>query len=747
MAELDFRALVEAMPDVLAVLDREQRYVFVNAAVEHATGVAPTALIGKRTDEVMSPDDAAIWRHALAHVLATGESRTIECRFVTPRGPRVFAAILTRIAGERVCVLSRDVTAGALERARLSEAHQTSEDQLRFALTAARAATWSLDLGTMQSQRDVSYAALVGGEATRVNADFMTIHPDDRQTARDAYERSLRERVPYEPEVRIRRDDGSYMWVRAHGRVICDADGKPRTMAGVIVDIDEARQANLRAETLHRLAASFASELDEDRLVQMITDEITKLIGAQVTAFSFAGRPDTITSGDPTLLADLRAERIASVLTVAVTARSGETFGTLWLGHAEHGRFTSEHARLVTGIASHAAVALENAHLYKTVREQKEQLELAVERARVADRRKDEFLAMLGHEMRNPLAPIATALDLMELKDGADVRKERAVIRRQVQHLSRLIDDLLDVSRITRGKIQLSREIVELGDVLAKAIEMASPLLEKRLQRLTVDVPRTGLLVDADPTRLAQVFQNLLTNAAKYSEPRSHVELRARAEGDRVVVEVRDEGMGISQELLPRMFDMFAQGERALDRAEGGLGIGLTIAKSLCDMHGGTIDARSAGPGKGSTFIVMLPRARPATAAASARATERMPAIATGTRVLVVDDNVDAAHMLRDFLQALGHEPAIAYDAPSALELVARFRPDIAVVDIGLPVMNGYELARRLREQLGHEKLRLIAVTGYGQDTDRARAFAVGFDHHLIKPIELDALLSLLGKN
>jgi CheY-like chemotaxis protein len=392
-------------------------------------------------------------------------------------------------------------------------------------------------------------------------------------------------------------------------------------------------------------------------------------------------------------------------------------------------------------------LALENARLNKLVLEQKQQLELAVERARAADRRKDEFLAMLSHELRNPLAPIATALELMELKDGSDVRREREVIRRQVDHLSHLIDDLLDISRVTRGKIELARQVVEIGAVLAKAIEMASPLLEKRMQRLSIDVPRTGLLVDADPTRLAQVFQNLLTNAAKYSDERALVELRAQRKGRSVVVELRDHGIGIPPELVPRLFDPFAQGERSLDRGEGGLGIGLAIAKSLCELHGGTIDVTSPGIGLGSTFSVTLPcvEAQPR-ASSSARATERMPAIPSGTRVLVVDDNVDAAHMLRDFLEALGHEPAIAHDGPAALELASSFKPDIAVLDIGLPVMNGYELARRLREQLGADKLRLIAVTGYGQDSDRARAREVGFEHHLIKPIELDALLSLLGK-
>jgi signal transduction histidine kinase len=621
------------------------------------------------------------------------------------------------------------------------------------------------------------------------------IHPDDRAAVRAQFERTLRDGTPFEPEARVRRGDGTYRWTRSHGRVMYGPDGKPRMLTGVIVDIDEAKQASLRAEeerrineTLHRLGSSFASELDHDRLTQLITDEITQLVGAEQGAyfdrFGEAGSftLHTISSGQAERYRELRpphatpllaetfvAHRVVrlddvladprygasgaqpeghppvrSYLAVPVVARSGEVFGSLLFGHPEVGRFTEAHERLAASIASQAAVALENARLYKAVREHKEQLELAVERARLADRRKDEFLAMLGHELRNPLAPIATALELMALKDNTALQKERDVIRRQVAHLSRLIDDLLDVSRITRGKIQLTRQVLEIGAALAKAIEIASPLLEQRRQRLAVEVPREGLLVDADPTRLAQVFQNLLTNAAKYSEPGSQIVLRARGRADHVVVELSDQGIGISAELMPRLFDLFEQGDRAIDRSQGGLGLGLTIAKSLCELHGGAISATSPGLGQGSTFTVTLPRAARVELPGPARAREHLARAPTGVRVLVVDDNVDAAQMLHEFVVALGHEAAVAYDGGAALELARSFQPDIAVLDIGLPVMDGYELARRMREQLGPKGLRLIAVTGYGQETDRARGREAGFDHHLVKPIALEALEPLL---
>jgi CheY-like chemotaxis protein len=275
-------------------------------------------------------------------------------------------------------------------------------------------------------------------------------------------------------------------------------------------------------------------------------------------------------------------------------------------------------------------------------------------------------------------------------------------------------------------------------------MEMATPILERRMQQLAIDVPCGGLRVDADPTRLAQVFQNLLINAAKYSDPRSEITLRARGGHDHIVVEVVDQGIGIPPDLLPRLFDLFVQGERTLDRSQGGLGIGLAIARSLCELHGGTIAVASAGPGHGSTFTVTLPRAARTELEPPAPAGPRSGVTAAARRVLVVDDNVDAAHMLHELLARLGHQAVVAHDGAAALVVASAFLPDVAVLDIGLPVMDGYELARRLRAQRG-DPLQLIAVTGYGQDADRMRAQAAGFDHHLIKPIAVESLVALLA--
>ena len=358
-----------------------------------------------------------------------------------------------------------------------------------------------------------------------------------------------------------------------------------------------------------------------------------------------------------------------------------------------------------------------------------------------ASRAKDEFLAMLGHELRNPLAPIQTALQLMRLRGDATAERERTVIQRQVDHLTRLVDDLLDVSRIARGKVHLRRERIEIAEIVAKAVETASPLLEQRAHALDVDVPREGLAVEGDPVRLAQVASNLLTNAAKYTESGGRVSVRAAREDGQVVLRVRDTGVGISPELLPRVFDSFVQGGQSLDRSHGGLGLGLTIVRSLVSLHGGSVSAHSDGPGQGSEFAVRLPAAAPGVADACGRhAGEAGTPRVDGLRVLVVDDNADAAEMLAEALSLHGHETRVAHDGPAALRICQEFRPAVALLDIGLPVMDGYELAGRLRSLAGMEDVRLIAVTGYGQDTDRDRSRAAGFHSHLVKPLDLDAL-------
>ena len=365
-----------------------------------------------------------------------------------------------------------------------------------------------------------------------------------------------------------------------------------------------------------------------------------------------------------------------------------------------------------------------------------------------SDRRKDEFLAMLAHELRNPLAPIRNAVELMRLRgpDEPDLQWARDVIERQVQHLTHLVDDLLEVSRITRGKVNLQKEPVNVAGIMTRALETSRPLIEARHQRLTVSYPPQPAWVEGDPLRLAQVLANLLNNAAKYTPERGQIHVSAGQEDDSLVFRVRDSGIGIPADMLPKIFDIFVQVDHSLDRSEGGLGIGLTLVRTLVEMHGGTVQATSAGPGCGSEFTVRLPLLERTHEQASrdGEATRR-PVPACSRRVLVVDDNRDAADSLAMVLKLTGHQVLAAHDGPSALAVAAKFQPEIVLLDIGLPGMDGYAVARRLREAAGGANLVIIALTGYGQDEDRRRSQEAGIDHHLVKPVKPSYLEPLLN--
>jgi PAS domain S-box-containing protein len=364
---------------------------------------------------------------------------------------------------------------------------------------------------------------------------------------------------------------------------------------------------------------------------------------------------------------------------------------------------------------------------------------------READRRKDEFLAMLGHELRNPLGAISNATAVLGRvrRDDAQLASIHEMLDRQVRQLGRLVDDLLDVARIAQDKLVLRRERTDLAGAVRQALESNAALADARSQRLDVRLPHVPLPVDADPARLAQIVSNLVHNAVKYTPEGGNIRVQASVEGEQALLVVADDGPGIAPELLGRVFDLFTQGNRDVDRADGGLGIGLTLVRRLVEMHGGTVTAHSGGPGRGAEFRVRLPLLeRPAAGAASAA-----PAVGTVPgvlRVLVVDDNEDVLTSMTMLLELDGHQVTTAQDGPATMAAVGDFRPDVVLLDLGLPGADGYEVARALRARLG-PGVRLVAVTGYGQPEDRARAAAAGFDHHLLKPVDFEALQGLLA--
>ncbi len=373
-------------------------------------------------------------------------------------------------------------------------------------------------------------------------------------------------------------------------------------------------------------------------------------------------------------------------------------------------------------------------------------LEAAREELRASNRRKDEFLAMLAHELRNPLAPIGTAAELLKLgaRDEDRVRQISEVIGRQVAHMSRLVDDLLDVSRVTRGLIELDKETLDVAGLIADAIEQTQSLIEGRQHHFTVQAPNEAVYVAGDRTRLIQVFSNLLNNAGKYTPPGGHIVLRLQASASELEVSVVDDGTGIDSDLLPHVFELFTQGERSPDRSQGGLGLGLPLVKSLVELHGGSVGVRSEGRGKGSCFTVRLVRAA-APEESLSRSDDEGEVQAGGKVLMIVDDNVDAAEMLTLLLETSGHRVLVAHSAEQALAIVREARPAVLFLDIGLPDIDGYELARRLREIPQTAASLLVAVTGYGHSSDKERAMQAGFDHHLVKPVRLSSVLDVLA--
>ena len=471
---------------------------------------------------------------------------------------------------------------------------------------------------------------------------------------------------------------------------------------------------------------------------------------ATVEAGPFSHAGYTLGAGVAVLLNDLDNETrfpvtpllkehgVVSGLSVSIAAAE-RPLGVVGVYTSHPRTFSDDHIHFLQAAANVLGLAVERKRLEGELRQRAEQLA-------EADKRKDEFLAMLAHELRNPLAPIRNAAYMLRLKnpDDEELQFARAVIDRQLQHMTRLVDDLLDVSRISRGKVTLCKEPIELAAVVERALEISRPLIEARKHRLTVTLPPGPVFVDADLARLSQVVANLLNNAAKYTEERGRVFLTVARAGDEAILRVQDTGVGLAPDMLSSIFDLFTQAQGSVSRSEGGLGIGLSLVRSLVELHGGSVVALSEGIGRGSEFVIRLPLLkevpRPLAAGRHPARSRKVPA----RRILVVDDNVDAAKSLALLLRLTGHEVRTAHDGAAALEAARAQAPDVVLLDIGLPRMDGLEVARRMREDLGLKGVVLVALTGYGQDEDRRRSEAAGFNAHLVKPIDLDLLVDLL---
>jgi PAS domain S-box-containing protein len=678
------------------------------------------------------------------------------------------------------------------ERRPLGDRPEASEARLQLALDVAGMGLWQADLKTLEVMWWPGMASIHGlpaGTAPLPMREYPhLIHPDDRESVVQSLRDAIACKSDSRAEYRVVWPDGSVHWIEGRAKLLLDERGEARVVTGVCLDITHRKRieydlkflADASAElaglsdyqstldkiahlavphfadwcmvdlldengSLERVAAAHVDATKEHlvrRMQRRCPPEPGRIVGRGTWNVLRTGQTERVSEFSDELLEHaghdeeyvgiLRTLGLISYLGVPLAVR-GQTLGLITFVTAEsQRRYTAEDQALALDLAQRAAVAIENAKLLRAMQQ--------------SDRAKDVFLATLAHELRNPLAPVSTGLSIIRRAPGDAARVEQitGVIERQVTQLTRLVDDLLDVARIKTGKIELKKEPTNLASILRSAIETSRPHMEAGQHSFSVEIPQEPTDIEADPVRLAQVFSNLLNNAARYTPAGGQVDVALRAEPDRYVVYVRDTGPGIPPEMLKEVFGLFTQVTHPAERRQEGLGIGLSLVEGLVRLHGGTVEAHSEGPQKGSEFVVCLPRTQitrrapdPAGEAGDqAGASQRH-------RILVVDDNRDAAETLAELLGMLGNEVAVALDGLSAIERVAQFQPDVVLLDIGLPDINGYEVARRVRRLKGIRRPRLIALTGWGQQQDKHLAAQAGFDQHWTKPVDIAQLQEL----
>jgi PAS domain S-box-containing protein len=625
-----------------------------------------------------------------------------------------------------------------------------SESRYRTALAAGRMGSWETDLVAGTRSWSPEAMALfgialadgrgqVGGDADEYAA---ALHPEDRHLMQRFHDLADHQ-DSFPAEYRIVRPDGAVLHLSGRGLVVARrADGRAHRLVSIMADVSEHRHAEtvlrIERERLElALAAGQMGVYDLDLVAGVLwwSRQTYAVFGVDPERFvpSPENVADLIHPDDRPGFVQRRAAAIANHVPLVHEIRIVRGDGAVrWIAH----RGQTEYDRAGRPIRTFG-VAMDI-----TERRQAE------EALRDADRKKDDFIATLAHELRNPLAPIRNAIHVLRRKDPADAQAAwcRDVIERQVAQMSHLLEDLLDVSRMARGQLQLRRERVALQAVLEQAIEIAQPLIDGAGHTLETERSAEAIEIDGDLTRLAQVFSNLLINAAKYTPRGGRIALAVERDGGAAVVRVSDTGIGIAPGQMPHIFAMFGQVQSALDRSQGGLGIGLSLSKKLVEMHGGRIGAHSDGPGRGSELVVRLPIAaaapREATATAASAAPDRPET--SGLRVLVADDLHDSADTLAALLASLGHVVHVAYDGEQALRLAEALRPEVVVLDLGMPALNGFDVCRRIRAEPWGRVMRVIAQTGWGQDEDRQRTRAAGFDHHVVKPVDVMALDALV---
>jgi PAS domain S-box-containing protein len=780
--EAELQAILDRSPFYLARCSRDLTYRYVSRAYAEMLGRTPEEISGRKIRDVMGDERFRQIEPHIRRVLG-GERVEYETALPLAAGRRDLFIIYVPDrdeGGEVIGWISSivDITErkrGELAKTKLAAIVETSDDAIISKDLQGIIQTWNAGAARM-----FGYTA---GEA--IGRPITILIPDNRQDEEpDILRRiALGQRIDHYETVRQRKD-GTRLDVSLSVSPILDG-GRVIGASKIARDITHRKAYEsitaLRSEQVRRLA-DIATRLntvhDVRSILGLLSEEARELIGAERSAASITVHGDRTRSivvdghsdegwrsddeqdladlyalvcppnrpmranaadlaGNPALrrapgsgAADLPAVR--NWLAAPLTGLPENNVGLLQLADKWEGDFTSDDEAILVQLAQMACVAIDNAWLVDHLRE--------------ANRRKDEFLATLAHELRNPLAPLRNGLQVMKLSghDVKAVETSRVMMERQIEAMVRLIDDLMDVNRISRGKIDLRRQRIDVARIVRQAVETSQPLIESGRHTLTVDLPKEPLVVDGDETRLAQVLSNLLNNAAKYTEPGGRIRVAAERRNGKAVISVKDTGVGIPKTMLPRVFDLFTQVDKSLEKAQGGVGIGLSLVKGLVELHGGHVEAKSEGPGKGSEFIVRLAVVDEA-ADPAPKPEKSMTGQLGGYRVLVADDNVDSATSLAMLLRLMGNEVHTAHDGLQAVVVARELQPDLALLDIGMPKLNGYETCQRIREEAGGRKVLMVALTGWGQDEDIRRSHLAGFDRHLVKPVEPAALEKLLG--
>ena len=783
-SEERFRLLVEGTRDVaIFMIDPMGRIVSWNAGAGRIKGYRSAEIIGHHFSLFYLPEDVAAQKPDRELEIAAREGKYEEEGWrLRKDGTRFWASVvITALRDESGSLrgyskVTRDFTEkmAAEESARMLLQEETARrsaelyareveeerERLRVTLTSIGDAVIATDQEGRVELLNPIAEALTGWRNTEAMGRplrdvFRIINEFTRRPVEDPVAKVLAtgKIMGLANHTILLSRDGTEHPIDDSAAPILDADGNILGVVLVFRDISEAKRAE---QTSRRLA--LIVESSQDAIIAKDTEGIVtswnrgaeqlygyvaeEMIGQSISRIVPA---DRLVEFSDIMERIRRGQRIEPYETVRVRkdGRHIEVAVTISPLEDEHGT--------IIGASAIARDITDRKRTEESLREGAERLRVALLALKEADRRKDEFLATLAHELRNPLAPIRNAVEVLkEANDDPNLRWSRDVIERQVRHMSRLLEDLLDVSRISHNKLELRRERTVLAEVIQSAVETSRPIIDSGRHTLHLEVSGHSIFVDVDPVRMAQVFSNLLNNAAKYTPPGGHIHLSVVRQGSEVAISVKDDGIGIAPEMMPHIFDIFAQGQRATDGAQGGLGIGLSLSRGVVELHGGRIEARSEGRGRGSEFIVSLPLV---SAPVASRAPRPSPGVKQATikrRLLIVDDLKDGADSLAMMLRLMGHEVETAYDGEDGVAVAARFRPEMALLDIGMPKMNGYEAARKIRREPWGRNIFLVALTGWGQEDDRNRTQEAGFDHHIVKPADpadLSALLERLPTN